>query len=325
MDTDLHQWFENKTILFLAKHAPEQPTLDKRQPENLYYDRYHTEVYSLLDELPCVTIASSDPSILLSRGSQFDYIFSLFNRIPSRNGEVLVSAVCEFLGKPYLGAPPNVRAVAQDKHLAKIVASRAGVRVAPWVRWKPNINQTFEGPFFVKPRFGAASSGITEDSYQLDWKGAVAFAAELSSTVGEPIIESFIDGRNVTLPIIGDQHHTLFDPVEIQVSSRHNEITEDIKLSLNQSNEYVLYSGNQESKIRSAGEKIMTALESLDYCRIDFRVDDATENTVFLEVNICCDISSTGSFMFSALNRNNDYRGMISKIIRSSLWRANVI
>lgn len=50
-----------------------------------------------------------------------DYVFSLMNRFAMSRPEIFISSYCEFIQVPYLGAPPNIRAIAEDKFLTKMV------------------------------------------------------------------------------------------------------------------------------------------------------------------------------------------------------------
>lgn len=50
-----------------------------------------------------------------------DYVFSLMNRFAMSRPEIFISSYCEFIQIPYLGAPPNIRAIAEDKLLTKMV------------------------------------------------------------------------------------------------------------------------------------------------------------------------------------------------------------
>ena len=110
-------------ILYLAHYAPATP--DAPLPtgvRDLVYAEYHFKVFQILKKVFPLTVSCCDPGIMLHSDLSVDYIFSLYNRMPFRNSEVFVSSVAEYHNIPYLGARPNIRALAEDKHLAKMMA-----------------------------------------------------------------------------------------------------------------------------------------------------------------------------------------------------------
>lgn len=58
-----------------------------------------------------------------------DYVFSLMNRFGMSKPEIFISSYCEFIQVPYLGAPPNIRAIAEDKLLTKLVFRSLGLNM----------------------------------------------------------------------------------------------------------------------------------------------------------------------------------------------------
>ena len=137
-------------VLFLAHYAPDN--LHTSIPPNIkdiVYAKYHFRIFEVLKELFPQTISSRDPAIMLQKNLHADYIFSLYNRMPFRNSEVFVSAVAEFHSIPYLGARPNIRALAEDKHLAKMMATYAGVVTPKWRVY--NVDSDLQEPEFEPP------------------------------------------------------------------------------------------------------------------------------------------------------------------------------
>lgn len=166
-------------VLFLAKYADYRGDQSKASTEeDKIVIKYNGEIACILSELFPNLTCSSDPSVVLDKElkSKYDYVFSLYNRMPFRNSEIFVSAVLEYHRIPYFGARPNTRAIAEDKVYAKILAQHAGIPTPVWRiydEYSSNLAEPpFSGPFFVKPRFGAASAYITSDSLCKDWCAA---------------------------------------------------------------------------------------------------------------------------------------------------------
>ncbi len=169
MDDKYEKNFKNMNILFLAKYAP-QSNLNNPEfhAEDGITPIYHYEIFSILKDLGFNIYSSNNLNVLFSKKFKIDYVFSLYNRAPFRNSEVFVSSICEYLKIPYLGAPPNIRIIAEDKHVGKLLATYLKIPTSPWEIYRTSDNKIipplFCGPYFIKPRFGASSKHISEKS-----------------------------------------------------------------------------------------------------------------------------------------------------------------
>lgn len=315
-------------VLFAARHVLEDQAIAPAVSGQ--YPRYHQEIRDVLDALVGpITVTDSEVGIEdLIAGS--DYVFSLMNRIKMNNGEVFVSTLCEYAGVPYLGASPAIRALAEDKHLAKHLVRSLGVRTSPSVTSSNYLSapaqQPFAGPFFVKPRLGAASEQVTQFSRQTTWQGAREQAHTLHMDGMDALIEQYAPGRNVTVPIIGDTEPMVFEPVVLHGSGPFQIITQDNKLqTCSDMNFEMLDNAELASSLKAAALKIYQELCPLDYARFDFRVDDDNGTFQFLEVNICCDISSFGSLMFSLGHAGISQEALVSHILAFSYLRQQTL
>ena len=167
---------QDTRILYLARFAPDDPIYTvKPEGTTAGYAEYHFRLFEALQSIGYRVASSSKPYAALMAGGNVDFVFSLLNRMPIRNPELLVPSICTYLRLPCLGAPPNIRALAEDKYLSKLAFAALGLPVAPGRVCRPGTAlepPDFTGPYFVKDRFGAASEGVTEASLQESWQGA---------------------------------------------------------------------------------------------------------------------------------------------------------
>lgn len=322
--TTAFEWLSHRTVLFLAKFAPTDDPLE--YDDVPYSSAYHCEIAELLGQCSGHLINSRRPGDLLKQELAPDLVFSLFNRIPCPDGEVFPSAVCAYRDIPIVGASPHMRATAEDKHLAKLAAKRAGLETPDWVIHRHAPRQApFPGPYFIKPRFGAASDGISGKSLQQTWDGAVRYAKEQSQAFGDQLIEAFVDGQNVTLPILGGCEPEPLDPVAVHGDRVNNIISKTEKFAPNQTRDYALVHRDSNHLVVKLGRQLTANLDPFDYARIDFRICSRTHVPYFLEFNLCCDISSQGSFMFSAASRKLTHKAVLSTVLEACLWRHQVL
>ena len=314
-------------VIFLAKHAPfdlhgAKPELHERYGVE---PRYHFEVLSTLRGMgiDCIPCRSLDDFPALARDGNF--VFTLYNRADFRNGEIFVSLECEKLGIPYLGAPPNVRALAEDKSFAKHLAVSVGLKTAPWTTYSLHEAlepPAFAGPYFVKPRFGAASEDIALDSIQDEWQGLKLKIESLIATGKDVIVEQCINGTDLTVPVLGGVEPIILDVVE-EVSDLPSGICTYRQKRLLDKGRFRRRLENQQlaAEITSKVERFCTHVRPFDYLRVDFHLCKETQTAFFLEFNIGCNIGSHAAVMFAATHRGLDQQRVIEHILAYSLTR----
>ena len=197
-------------MLFLAKYAQ-----DWNDPPSVIHPRYGRELYTKFEVLsvlrglarsvePCASLDAFEERM---RGTPPDYVFQIYNREAVRNPEIVVSSLCARTGVPYLGGPPNVRAMAEDKWITKLMAKAGGLAVPEGTTAVDERDlerpPDFAGPYFVKPRFGANSEWVDESSICDDWPAARARVAALLANGEEALIEALAPGMDVTVPVLG--------------------------------------------------------------------------------------------------------------------------
>lgn len=314
-------------VIFLAKHAPDDLRGAKPELHERYgvEPRYNFEVLSLLQGMgiECIPCRSLEDFPALARDASF--VFTLFNRADFRNGEIFVSLQCEKLGIPYLGAPPNVRALAEDKSFAKHVAVSVGLKTTPWKTY--SLHEALEpppfpGPYFVKPRFGAASEDITLDSIQHEWQGLKSKIESLIALGKDVIVEKCIDGTDVTVPVLGGAQSIILDAVE-EVSDLPSGMCTYRQKRLLDKGRFRRRLENQQlaAEITSKVERFCSHVRPFDYLRVDFHLCKETQTAFFLEFNIGCNIGSHAGLMFAATNRGLSQERVVEHILAYSLTR----
>ncbi len=314
-------------VLYLAPFAPDlgagKPDF---HPEVGVRAVYHYEIFKSLESLGLAVDTCRDLDELPERAREANFIFSLFSRAPFRNCEIYVPSVCERLRVPYLGAPPNIRALAEDKVLAKLLASSLGLRVAPslaCVRSEDIPAQApFEGPYFVKYRFGSASEKIDLDCVQQDWTAAVAIARGFLDGGKECLIERLIPGIDVTVPVLGAARPVALQPWAEISDLPYGIATFKQKRFLTSDRRRVPIRERKvaESAMADAAT-LAAACQPFDYMRVDFRWAPGDNSLTFLEFNIACNLGSTAAIMASAAAIGLSQTACVEHILAHSLRR----
>lgn len=322
---------QNIKMLFLAKYAPH--SLQEKIPddiEDVTYAIYHHKIYKVLNNEFENIISTNNIQSIVEKRPDVDYIFSLYNRIAFRNSEVFISSLAEYYDIPYLGATPNIRAIAEDKHLAKINACHIGIDTPEWIIC--NHNQKiekipFDGPYFIKPRFGATSQGIDDKSYCQTIVDIKTKLKKYQQNNIDVIIEKYISGKSITVPLLNNFGQTKILPLIVENSTLpHNIITYKQKrkietgLSRTLENNPVL-----QDTINIIAKKYFDSIQPLDYTRMDFIIDSNTGKPYFIEFNVCCNLGEHAAINLSAKSIGINYPLLINNIVYSSLYRQNLI
>lgn len=321
----------NIRILYLAHYAPkaENGPIPVGIKDHVYSE-YHYKVFTVLKKLFPNTISCRDPSIMFKQNLTVDYIFSLYNRMPFRNCEVFVSSVAEYLKIPYLGAQPNIRALAEDKHLAKMMAKYAGVNTPDWKIY--NIGNTlerpsFDPPYFCKPRFGAASKGIDESCACATWTQAKNKIEDFHSLGIDVILEQQIKGIYHTSPVLNNFGDFVYLPCIAQYSTHAGGIVtyeQKRKIAPGLTREIVNDQAVQ-IKLQSLSKKMYPLIQPLDYTRFDYIIEENSGTPYFLEFNVCCNLGEHSTVSQSAKYLGIKYDDLIANIAFSSLYRSGLV
>ncbi len=314
-------------VLFLARRVPEPPDFAcKPFPGDGGYTAYYHRVWQVLTDLGYAVTATSQCRTLFGASSgNVDLVFSLYNRMPINNPEIFVASVCEFVGVACIGARPNIRALAEDKWMSKLIARAAGLPVADGAVYDRIEDLAsppgFRGPYFVKNRFGAASEGVSEESLQDDWDGASRVAARLMARGMAVLVEAYAPGFDITVPVLGAEQPMVLGIVRPRSDRPGGIITEELKR--NDPLGYEMYDAG--SDLRAALTADIGALWAvagpMDYFRLDFRFDPLTGRRLFLEFNICCHIGRSGAICQAAGQWGMSQADVIGHIVEYSLRR----
>lgn len=318
-------------VLFLAKFAPNEDAdfpLVTETSDGIYA-QYHYDIYQILKTICPKTVCSHDVNVLFENTNSYDYVFTLLNRAPYRNSEIFVSALLEYLNIPYLGARPNIRALAEDKHLAKMAAKYAGLNTPEWVTIDCDnpisANEPFPGPYFVKPRFGASSAFIDESSIANSWEDARKKIAFLQENGIDVIVEKFVNGIFYSVPIFFKNSAAIHLPAIKETSTlKGNVVTYRQKRKLDSGLTRTINANKAlEAELIYLSDAFIELIKPIDYTRIDFMV---TANKVeFIEFNVCCNLGRQSAFCISANSVGISQKDLVTQILKNSLERQKVI
>jgi len=164
--------------------------------------RYEVTTYDPADDL----------GRLIQDAPGLDAAFILLHGRYGEDGTV--QGLLDLIGLPYQGSGVLGSAIAMDKHLSKVLYSRAGLPTPAWIdiRQAPEpLVRDIVGhlglPLMVKPASQGSSVGMSKVLEETQLKPAIDAALTWDSRV---IVERFVSGREITGGVLG-----LEDPVPL--------------------------------------------------------------------------------------------------------------
>ena len=163
-------------------------------------------------------------------GGSYDVAFVALHGAYGEDG--CVQGLLEVLHLPYTFSGVAASALASEKHLAKVVFADAGIPVPAGVDLPAGEPLGAEEagrlvselglPLFVKPAANGSSFGVSRVGSADELPAAVARAGEGG---GRVLVESCVEGTEITVPVIGNDEPEALPVVEIVTGAEFYDLT----------------------------------------------------------------------------------------------------
>jgi D-alanine-D-alanine ligase len=236
----------------------------------------------------------------------------------------------EMLKMKYTGCNSRGLLLARDKALTKKLLSYHRIQVAEFAvarrgrKFRRPRKLAF--PLFVKSLSLDASIGIAQASVvDSDEKLAERVHFVHDSVGTDALVESYIEGRELTVGLLGNHRLTALPIWELTFEkmpeSWHKIATERLKFSPSYQEKHGILSGRAvdlppglEKRIQEIGRRVFRVLYLNGYARIDLRVTDAGKVYV-IEANPNPQIAHGEDFAEAALATGLDYGPLLQRIV----------
>jgi len=236
-----------------------------------------------------------------------------------------VQGALELLGIPYTGSGVMASAIAMDKVMTKRIWTAMGLSTPKSVSLAPDeqlqqaiaaIPQTLGLPLIVKPPREGSSIGITKvttaDEIQAAAKLAIQYDPDL-------LCEEFIDGEELTCPVIGNGIHARALPL-VRIAApdgafdyQNKYFTDDVK--------YHCPSGlpdKEEQAIQALVVAAYRALGCRGWGRADIMLRASDRKPYLLEMNTSPGMTSHSLVPMSALAAGISYEDLCIQLLQSA-------
>ena len=236
-----------------------------------------------------------------------------------------VQGALELLGIPYTGSGVMASAIAMDKVMTKRIWSAVGLSTPKSVSLAPDeqspqaiaaIPPTLGLPLIVKPPREGSSIGISK----VTTANAIEAAAQLATQYDPDLLcEEFIDGEELTCPVIGNGIQTRALPV-VRIAApdgaydyQHKYFTDDVK--------YHCPSGlpmEEEKAIQALVVAAYRALGCRGWGRADIMLRATDRKPFLLEMNTSPGMTSHSLVPMSARAAGISYEDLCVQLLQSA-------
>jgi D-alanine-D-alanine ligase len=203
-----------------------------------------------------------------------------------------VQGALELLGIPYTGSGVMASSVAIDKVMTKRLLMAEGLPTPKYVMLRKGgydsaavdaLADELGLPLIVKPAREGSSIGLTKVTERSALQSAVAQAAQLDADI---LCEQFIDGDEVTCPVLGTGSQARALPV-IRIVAPEGNYDYQNKYFTN-TTKYLVpceLPAGEEQVIQQLVLKMFDTLHCRGWARADVMIDKATRKPYLLEIN----------------------------------------
>jgi D-alanine-D-alanine ligase len=309
-------------ILYLAKHALDSSP--ERRAKYGYHVVYHALLLQALRGLGFKVTPAAEHQVLFGP-LNFDFLYAIHSHAIFDGHELLAAAIAAYRGVPCLGAPATIRAISEDKVLAKRMAASLGIDVAKDRVIRPSDlqreNFSLPGSWIIKPRGGIASDAVMKVDNEADWRNALTAIRDPRHEGREFMAEEFVPGLNLTVPVVDGFPPGSFVVFEEAGRPGDNVLTNEGKRGLDKSYKSGPYEGPGARKVLEATARMAAEISPFDYARFDYRYDPATDRAVFIEVNIACNMAPASAIYRAVSLHGIKYEELVAHVVTYSLRR----
>ena len=253
----------------------------------------------------------------------------VFLGLHGRGGEDgTIQGMLEWAGIPYTGPGVSASAVCMDKVLTKRVLQQVGLPTPDFITLKRHdyastddvateLKNRMSLPMVLKYACQGSSFGtnIVRHAEQLP-----AAIEDVFSYGDELLAEDFIDGMEITMPILGNDDLTPLPLIEITTEREFNDYTSKYTSGFHQHIIPACIDKSTEQEILNLGQRAYKVLGCSGLSRVDFIVDPF-KGPMIIEVNTLPGMTDMSLFPDAARYMGMSYDDLVERILELG-WEA---
>lgn len=264
--------------------------------------------------------------------SKVDLAFPICTGTTGESRQSQVPAILEMLGIPYIGSGILGHSLALSKSMAKQIFDYNNVTTPSFQIFNTTNEKLDSGlkfPLIVKPACEGSGFGIHKDSVVYNKQDLMGKVKCLLEEYHPPVlVEEFIEGRELTVGIIGNGNEKIFLPImEIDFEDVPEEFgkfyTFEVKSQFGEKTKYLCpapLNPKVEKSIKDSVQRAFDALGCKDFARVDIRLRG--NEPYILEINSLPGLKPQYSDLPKmAVKAGLSYDDLIFKIVDTAISR----
>ncbi|RVT69306.1 MULTISPECIES: ATP-grasp domain-containing protein [Rhizobium/Agrobacterium group] len=251
-------------------------------------------------------------------------VFNLAAGIQGEARYTHVPAILEMAGIPYTGSSPLGHALAQDKVIAKRLIRAHGVPTPNFrvMHYDTVDTGDLRFPVVVKPPREDDSLGLQLVREPDELKRAVE--AIVKQYAQEALVEEYVDGREISVPLLGNGDLEVLPLVEHDFGDRPTRLMTWEAKYVAAAAPSKICPAQIESRLATVLRDIsittFRACQCRDYARVDFRIDRSGQPFV-LEINANPSLATDSSYFVAAETIGHSLVSLVNRILDTAHTR----
>jgi len=253
---------------------------------------------------------------------KFDLIFPALHGPFGEDGKL--QGLLDVLGIPYLFSGCLSSALAMNKYKTKVIIGKEGLIMAPDILIKKNekynlnkIIKKLSLPIVVKPSELGSSVGMSIAKTKKELEKGIKIAFRYDREV---LLEKFIKGRELTVPVMGNDPARALPVIEI-IPKVSTWFDYRAKYEVGGSEEIcpAKIPGKIKNKIQKQALAAYKAIGCKDLARVDFIWQKGSDKLYFLEINTIPGMTATSLVPKSAKAAGLTFSQFLDKLISQAI------
>lgn len=236
-----------------------------------------------------------------------------------------VQGALEMMGIPYTGSGVMASSIAIDKVMTKRLLLAEGLPTPRYALLRRGVYTRAEVeaipdalglPLIVKPAREGSSLGLSKVTERAGMTAAIALAAKMDADI---LCEQFIQGDEVTCPVLGTGEHAHALPVIRIVAPEGNYDYENKYFT--DTTQYLVPCGLPEGEEAAIQALVLRAFRTLGcrgWARADVMIDQATRQPYLLEINTSPGMTGHSLVPMSARSTGMAYEALCLEVLKSA-------
>ena len=236
-----------------------------------------------------------------------------------------VQGALEMMGIPYTGSGVMASSIAIDKVMTKRLLLAEGLPTPRYALLRRGVYTRAQVeaipdalglPLIVKPAREGSSLGLSKVTERSGMTAAIALAAKMDADI---LCEQFIQGDEVTCPVLGTGEHAHALPVIRIVAPEGNYDYENKYFT--DTTQYLVPCGLPEGEEAAIQALVLQAFRTLGcrgWGRADVMIDQATRQPYLLEINTSPGMTGHSLVPMSARSTGMAYEALCLEVLKSA-------